>query len=38
MREALQKLGKIPLNDHELLLLACRELAGTYTRDETNYA
>jgi hypothetical protein len=28
---------KIILGDDEILLLACREIANTYTRDEKNY-
>jgi hypothetical protein len=32
-----KKSGKILLNDKDVLLLACSEIAKTYTRDEKNY-
>jgi hypothetical protein len=31
------KIGKTLLTDEDLLALACREIAKTYTRDEKNY-
>ena len=31
------KMGKDLLTDDDLIVLACREIARTYTRDEKNY-
>jgi hypothetical protein len=31
------KMGKTLLTDEDVLVLACREIAKTYTRDEKNY-
>jgi hypothetical protein len=32
-----EKIGKTMLTDEDLLMLACREISKTYTRDEKNY-
>ena len=33
-----EKIGKVLLTDDDLIVLACREIAKTYTRDEKNYS
>jgi hypothetical protein len=37
VESTLQKKGKTPLNDAELLLLACDALSRTFTYDEKDY-
>jgi hypothetical protein len=37
LARAREKTGKALLTDDDLLVLACREIAKTYTRDEKNY-
>jgi hypothetical protein len=37
MKSIEEKTGKILLSDDDLLMLACREIAKTYTRDEKDY-
>jgi hypothetical protein len=33
-----KKIGQTMLSDEDLFILACREIARTYTRDEKDYA
>ena len=33
-----KKIGKTLLSEEDLLMLACREIATSYTRDEKDYA
>jgi hypothetical protein len=36
-QDVLDKLGKKPLSDDEIALLACREITSSYSRDEKDY-
>jgi hypothetical protein len=37
LQQIIKKMGKEPLSEDELIMLACREIASSYSRDEKDY-